>query len=83
MSSTAKMVVFMICATLAQLAMIGLIVVVFAVVGALIRLEWAGIFLVIGAVAALPISFVVYGWAMKKMSPWLEKHVPQLFRKKR
>ena len=83
MSSTAKMVLFMICATLAQLLLIGFIILFFAFLGTLVFGARGGIFLLIGIVAALPISFVVYGWAMKRMSPWLEKHVPQLFRRKR
>jgi hypothetical protein len=77
------MVLFMVCATLAQLLVILLIILAFTLVGALIFREKGGIFLLIGAVAALPISFVVYGWAMKRLSPWLEKNVPQLFRRKR
>ena len=83
MTATAKMVLFMVCATVAQLIVIGLIIILFSLLGVLLLGERWAIFLLIGLVAALPISFILYGWVMKKISPWLEKNVPQLFRRKR
>jgi hypothetical protein len=83
MSPTTKMVLFMVGATVSQLIVIGLIIVIFAVAGILISPANFAIFFFVGCIAALPISFIIYGKVMKRISPWLEKHIPQLFRRKR
>jgi hypothetical protein len=39
----------------------------------------------VGFLASIVLTFLIYGWVMKKVTvKWqLEKHIPQLFRKKR
>jgi hypothetical protein len=43
------------------------------------------IVLFVGFLASIVLTFLIYGWVMKKVTvKWqLEKHIPQLFRKKR
>jgi len=41
--------------------------------------------LFVGFLASIVLTFLIYGWVMKKVTvKWqLEKHIPQLFRRKK
>jgi hypothetical protein len=90
MSSTAKMVLFFAAATVFNIA---LMVVFIAAVFVLVALiPWHNpdsavrpIVLFVGFLASIVLTFLIYGWVMKKVTvKWhLEKHIPGLFRKKR
>ncbi len=90
MSSTAKMVLFFAAATVFN---IGLMVVFIAVIIIVMGLILGAnpnpmvfqIVLFVGFLASIVLTFLIYGWVMKKVTvKWqLEKHIPGLFRKKR
>ncbi len=90
MSSTGKMILFFLAATVFN---IGLMIVFIAVIIVVLRLVLGAnpnplvfqIVLFVGFLASIILTFLIYGWVMKKVTvKWnLEKHIPQLFRKKR
>ena len=90
MSSTTKMILFFAAATVFN---IGLMIVFIAVIIVALGLILGAnpnpvvfqIVLFVGFLASIVLTFLIYGWVMKKVTvKWqLEKHIPQLFRKKR
>ena len=90
MSSTTKMILFFAAATVFN---IGLMIVFIAVIIVALGLVLGTnpnpivfqIVLFVGFLASIVLTFLIYGWVMKKVTvKWkLEKHIPQLFRKKR
>lgn len=90
MSSTSKMILFFLAATVFN---IGLMVVFIAVIIVVLRLALGAspnplvfqIVLFVGFLASIIGTFLIYGKVMKAVTvKWnLEKHIPQLFRKKR
>ncbi len=90
MSSTTKMILFFLAATVFN---IGLMIVFIAVIIVALGLILGAnpnpvvfqIVLFVGFLASIVLTFLIYGWVMKKVTvKWqLEKHIPQLFRKKR
>lgn len=90
MSSTTKMVLFFAAATVFNIGlMIVFIAVVIVVLGLILGTNpnpiVFQIVLFVGFLASIVLTFLIYGWVMKKITvKWqLEKHIPQLFRKKR
>jgi archaellum biogenesis protein FlaJ (TadC family) len=90
MSSTTKMVLFFAAATVFNIGlMVVFIAVIIVVLGLLIGQNpnpvVFQIVLFVGFLASIVLTFLIYGWVMKKVTvKWqLEKHIPQLFRKKR
>jgi hypothetical protein len=90
MSSTGKMVLFFAAATVFNiLLMVGFVLVAFVLVG-LIPLRdpnspVRAIILFVAFLGSIVGTFFIYGWVMKKVTvKWkLEKHIPQLFKKKK
>ena len=90
MSSTAKLVLFFLAATVFN---IGLMVVFIAVIIVVLRLALGAspnplvfqIVLFVGFLASIVGTFLIYGKLIKTVTvKWnLEKHIPQLFKKKR
>lgn len=90
MSSTTKMILFFLAATVFN---IGLMVIFIAIIIIVLGLALGQnpnpivfqIVLFVGFLASIVLTFLIYGWTMKKVTvKWnLEKHIPQLFRKKR
>jgi hypothetical protein len=90
MSSTTKMILFFAAATVFN---IGLMVVFIAVIIVALGLILGAnpnpvvfqIVLFVGFLASIVLTFLIYGWVMKKVTvKWhLEKHIPQLFRKRK
>jgi hypothetical protein len=90
MSSTAKMVLFFAAATVFNIAlMVVFIAVIIIVMGLVLGANPNPIIfqivLFVGFLASIVLTFLIYGWVMKKVTvKWhLEKHIPGLFRKKR
>jgi len=90
MSSTTKMILFFAAATVFNIGlMVVFIAVIIVVLGLLIGQNpnpvVFQIVLFVGFLASIVLTFLIYGWVMKKVTvKWqLEKHIPQLFRKKR
>ncbi|MBE3064979.1 MAG: hypothetical protein IMZ69_08170 [Spirochaetes bacterium] len=90
MSSTTKMVLFFAAATVFNIAlMVVFIAVIIVVLGLVLGQNPSPvvfqIVLFVGFLASIVLTFLIYGWVMKKVTvKWhLEKHIPQLFRKKR
>ena len=90
MSSTTKMVLFFAAATVFNIGlMIVFIAVIIVVLGLLIGQNpnpvVFQIVLFVGFLASIVLTFLIYGWVMKKVTvKWqLEKHIPQLFRRKK
>lgn len=90
MSSTAKLVLFFLAATVFN---IGLMVVFIAIVIIVLRLALGAspnplvfqVVLFVGFLASIVGTFLIYGKLIKAVTvKWnLEKHIPQLFKKKR
>ena len=86
MTSGSKLALFFVCATVFNLVVMGVLVVVFWVLAALIPIEVLSLILrFAGLFGAIILTFLIYSWVMKRVSVrWqLEKHIPQLFRGKR
>jgi archaellum biogenesis protein FlaJ (TadC family) len=90
MSSTTKMVLFFAAATVFNIGlMVVFIAVIIVVLGLLIGQNpnpvVFQIVLFVGFLASIVLTFLIYGWVMKKVTvKWqLEKHIPQLFRRKK
>jgi uncharacterized membrane protein len=92
MSSTAKLILFFAAATVFN---IGLMVALIAVIFVVARLALGDkpgpvafqivIVIFVGFIASIVLTFLIYGWTMKSVTKRLdlEKHIPQLFRKKK
>ena len=83
MSSNSKMVLFFVAATVFNIVLMSILVIVFWVIAALvpapnIRL----IILFVGFIASIVLTFLAYGRIMKWVTVRfeLEKHIPQLFK---
>ncbi len=86
MSSGSKMVLFFLCATVFNLAVMAVLIAIFFVVAALIPVDALRIALIfIGLIGSIVLTFIIYAWVMKKVSVrlQLEKHIPQLFKGKK
>ena len=86
MSSNSKMVLFFLLATVFNILMMGILVIVFWILAALVpspnlRL----IILFVGFIASIVLTFLAYGRVMKWVTVRfeLEKHIPQLFKNRR
>jgi len=85
-----KMVLFLAGATVFNIALMFLFIAAFIVIAGLTLGENPNpvvfqIILFVGFIASIVLTFLIYGWAMKKLQAKynLEKHFPQLFRKKK
>ena len=86
MSSGSKMVLFFLSATVFNLAVMAALIVIFFLLAALVPVNSLRVALIfIGLIASIVLTFMIYAWAMKKVSARLnlEKHIPQLFKGKR
>jgi hypothetical protein len=86
MSSGSKMVLFFLAATVFNLAVMAVLIAIFFLLAALIPIDAVRIGLIfIGLISSIVLTFMIYAWVMKKVSArlQLEKHIPQLFRRKR
>ncbi len=87
MTSGSKMVLFFLCATVFNLAVMLVLVVIFGAIAALAHnIPWlSGIIIVVGLIGSIVLTFMIYTWVMKKVSVrlQLEKHIPQLFKGKK
>jgi len=90
MSSTAKLILFFAAATVFN---IGLMVALIAVIFVVARLALGDkpgpvafkIVIFVRFIDSIVLTFLIYGWTMKSVTKRLdlEKHIPQLFRKKK
>ena len=86
MSSGSKMVLFFLCATVFNLAVMAALIAIFFILAALVPIDALRIALIfIGLIASIVLTFLFYAWVMKKVSVrfQLEKHIPQLFKGKK
>ncbi len=86
MTSGSKMVLFFLCATVFNLAVMAVLIAIFFVVAALIPVDALRIALIfVGLIGSIVLTFIIYAWVMKKVSVrlQLEKHIPQLFKGKK
>ena len=90
MSSTAKLVLFFAAATVFNIGLMIVFIAVIFVVARLVLGDTPGplafqIVIFVGFIASIILTFLIYGWTMKKLTKRLEleKHIPQLFRKKK
>jgi len=86
MSSGSKMVLFFLCATVFNLAVMAALIAIFFILAALVPIDGLRIALIfIGLIGSIVLTFMIYAWVMKKVSARLEleKHIPQLFKGKR
>jgi uncharacterized membrane protein YqjE len=90
MSSGTKMFLFFLCATVFNLLLMGIFIVGFIALVVLIlgpspNQVTAMILGFVGFIAAIVLTFLIYGWVMKKATVKfnLEKHIPQLFKNRR
>lgn len=86
MSSGSKMVLFFLCATVFNLAVMAALIAIFFILAALVPIDGLRIALIfIGLIASIVLTFMIYAWVMKKVSVrlQLEKHIPQLFKGKK
>ena len=90
MSSTAKMILFFAAATVFNIALMVIFIGIIFVGARLVLGEKPSplafqIVIFIGFIASIILTFMIYGWTMKKVTKALklEKHIPQLFRKKK
>ncbi len=90
MSSNGKMVLFFICATVFNIALMVIFVALFIVgiglaLGSKPNPVTFQILVFVGFVASIVLTFLLYGWVMKKVTAkfQLEKHIPQLFKRKK
>lgn len=83
MTSNSKMVLFFLVATVFNILLMALLVIVFWVVAALVPLpNLRIIILFVGFIGSIVLTFLAYGavmkWATVRFK--LEKHIPQLFK---
>jgi hypothetical protein len=91
MSKTSNMVLFFAAATVFNLLLMGAFLVAFVALSGLAAAALppgsivSVIIVIIGFLASIVLTFLIYGWVMKKAVTRfnLEKHIPQLFKKKR
>jgi Na+-driven multidrug efflux pump len=86
MTSGSKMVLFFLAATVFNLAVMAILVVIFVIIARLVPVPGLSIaILFIGLIASIVLTFMIYAWVMKKVTVrfQLEKHIPQLFKGKK
>ncbi|HUI71061.1 MAG TPA: hypothetical protein VL354_11120 [Spirochaetia bacterium] len=86
MSSGSKMVLFFLAATVFNLAVMLLFIVIFVIAARLVPVQaLSTVILFVGLIASIVLTFMVYTWVMKRVTTRLnlEKHIPQLFKGKR
>ena len=86
MSSGSKMVLFFLAATVFNLAVMLLFIVIFVIAARLVPVQALSmVILFVGLIASIVLTFMVYTWVMKRVTTRLnlEKHIPQLFKGKR
>ena len=86
MSSGSKMVLFFLAATVFNLAVMAVLIVIFVIAARLVPVQAVSMaILFIGLIASIVLTFMIYAWVMKKVTVrfQLEKHIPQLFKGKR
>jgi hypothetical protein len=86
MSSGSKMVIFFLAATVFNLAVMAVLIVVFVIAARLVPVQAVSMaILFIGLIASIVLTFMIYAWVMKKVTVrfQLEKHIPQLFKGKK
>jgi len=85
-TSNSKMALFFLAATVFNIALMALLVIVFWVVAALVPVPNLRIvILFVGFIGSIVLTFLAYGavmkWATKRFE--LEKHIPQLFKSRK
>ncbi|HVP18726.1 MAG TPA: hypothetical protein VMU36_06995 [Spirochaetia bacterium] len=86
MSSGSKMVLFFLAATVFNLAVMLVLVVIFVIAARLVPVQALSMIILFGGlIASIVLTFMIYAWVMKKVSArlHLERHIPQLFKGKR
>ena len=86
MSSNSKMVLFFLLATVFNILMMGIIIIVFWIVAALVPAPNLRLIIIfVGFIASIALTFLAYGRVMKWVTVRfeLEKHIPQLFKNRR
>ena len=90
MSSTAKMVLFLLAATIFNIGLMLVFVVVIIVLAGLVLGQKANpvvfqIILFVGFIVSIVLTFLIYGKLMKWIQAKydLEKHIPQLFKRRK
>jgi len=86
MSSGSKMALFFLVATVFNLAVMLILVVIFVVVARLVPVQALSMIILFGGlIASIVLTFMIYAWVMKRVSVRLQlsKHIPQLFKGKR
>ena len=86
MTSNSKMVLFFLAATVFNILLMALLVIVFWVVAALVPIpNLRLIILFVGFIGSIVLTFLAYGavmkWATARFN--LEKHIPQLFKNRK
>ena len=86
MTSNSKMVLFFLVATVFNILLMALLVIVFWVVAALVPVpNLRLIILFVGFIGSIVLTFLAYGavmkWATTRFN--LEKHIPQLFKNRK
>jgi len=85
-SSNSKMVLFFLLATVFNILMMGIIIIVFWIVAALVPAPNLRLIIIfVGFIASIALTFLAYGRVMKWVTVRfeLEKHIPQLFKNRR
>lgn len=86
MSSNSKMVLFFLLATVFNILLMAILVILFWVIAALVPVpNLRLIILFVGFIASIVLTFLAYGRVMKWVTVRfeLEKHIPQLFKNRR
>lgn len=86
MTSNSKLVLFFLLATVFNILMMAILVIVFWIIAALVPLpNLRIIILFVGFIASIVLTFLAYGRVMKWVTVRfeLEKHIPQLFKGRR
>jgi len=85
-SSNSKMVLFFLLATVFNILLMAILVILFWVIAALVPVpNLRLIILFVGFIASIVLTFLAYGRVMKWVTVRfeLEKHIPQLFKNRR
>lgn len=86
MTSNSKMVLFFLLATIFNILLMAILVIVFWIIAALVPVaNLRIIILFVGFIASIVLTFLAYGRIMKWVTVRfeLEKHIPQLFKGRR
>ncbi|MGO9307601.1 MAG: leader peptide processing enzyme [Spirochaetia bacterium] len=86
MSSNSKMVLFFLLATVFNILLMAILVIVFWIIAALVPVpNLRLIILFVGFIAAIVLTFLAYGRVMKWVTVRFElaRHIPQLFKNRR